>query len=194
LNLLLGEPVNSGTRGLSVSALIDERPLSRFQIRVVALCGLIMVLDGLDALCIGFLAPAIADDLGIPLPRFGPVFASSLFGLMVAAMVSRPVADRWGRKWVIVISTLTFASFAIMTARATSLEELVLWRFLTGLGLGGATGVGWASRIGRTGSIIGPTLGGILLSMQWTPRQISLAATLPALGAATAATMRKDAG
>jgi MFS transporter, AAHS family, 4-hydroxybenzoate transporter len=130
--------MNNDTSAFNVGALIDERPLSSFQILVVTLCGLIMVLDGFDALCMGFLAPAIADDLGIPLPGFGPIFAASLFGLLLAAFASGPIADRWGRKWVIVISTLTFASFTIMTARATSLEELVLWRFLTGLGLGGA--------------------------------------------------------
>jgi MFS transporter, AAHS family, 4-hydroxybenzoate transporter len=126
------------TYALSVGDLIDERPLSRFQIRTFALCGLIILLDGFDALCMGFLAPAIADDLGIPLPAFGPVFAASLFGVMIATLASGPIADRWGRKWVIVISTLVFASFSIMTARASSLEELTLWRFLTGLGLGGA--------------------------------------------------------
>jgi AAHS family 4-hydroxybenzoate transporter-like MFS transporter len=130
--------MNTVTPALSVGALIDDRPLSRFQIRALALCGLIMVLDGFDALCIGFLAPAIAHDLGILLPTFGPVFAASLFGMMVAAMATGPIADRWGRKWVIVISTLTFAGFSILTTRATSREELVLWRFLTGLGLGGA--------------------------------------------------------
>jgi len=54
-----------------------------------------------------------------------------------------------------------------------------------------ATGLGWASGIGRLGSIVGPTLGGALLSMHWTPRQIFLAATLPALGAAAAAFMRE---
>jgi MFS transporter, AAHS family, 4-hydroxybenzoate transporter len=122
---------------LSVGELIDERPLSRFQMLVVALCSLIILMDGFDV-SIGFLGPAIADDLGIPLPRFGPVFAASLFGLMIAAIASGPIADRWGRKWVIVISTFIFAIFSIITARATSLEELVLWRFLTGLGLGGA--------------------------------------------------------
>jgi MFS transporter, AAHS family, 4-hydroxybenzoate transporter len=122
---------------LSVGELIDERPLSRFQMLVVALCSLIILMDGFDV-SIGFLGPAIADDLGIPLPKFGPVFAASLFGLMIAAIASGPIADRWGRKWVIVISTFIFAIFSIMTARATSLEELVLWRFLTGLGLGGA--------------------------------------------------------
>jgi AAHS family 4-hydroxybenzoate transporter-like MFS transporter len=130
--------MNSDTCALSVGDLIDERPLSRFQIRTFALCSLIILLDGFDAQCMGFLAPAIADGLGAPLPAFGPVFAASLFGVMIATMASGPIADRWGRKWMIVISTLAFASFSIMTARATSLEELTLWRFLTGLGLGGA--------------------------------------------------------
>jgi AAHS family 4-hydroxybenzoate transporter-like MFS transporter len=130
--------MNSDTRMLSVGVVIDERPLSRFQIQVIALCGLIMLLDGFDALCMGFLAPAIVDDLGAPLRTFGPVFAASLFGLMVAGMAGGLIADRWGRKWVIVVSTLAFGSFSVMTAHATSLGELALWRFLTGLGLGGA--------------------------------------------------------
>jgi MFS transporter, AAHS family, 4-hydroxybenzoate transporter len=48
------------------------------------------------------------------------------------------VADRWGRKWPVVLSTLVFATFAIFTARATSFDQLLTFRFLTGLGLGGA--------------------------------------------------------
>jgi AAHS family 4-hydroxybenzoate transporter-like MFS transporter len=164
--------MNSDTSAFSVGALIDERPLSSFQILVVALCGLIMVLDGFDALCMGFLAPAIADDLGLPLPRFGPVFAASLFGLMLAALASGPIAD--------LIALLAFAcdSFAL-----TLVLALIMGLCVSGAqaGLNGlaasfyptsirATGVGWASGIGRIGSIIGPTLGGALLSMQWTPR------------------------
>jgi MFS transporter, AAHS family, 4-hydroxybenzoate transporter len=130
--------MSNAKRSLSAGILIDERPLSRFQVRVFALCGLIMLLDGFDALCMGFLAPAIVDDLGIPLRTFGSVFAASLFGVMVAGMAGGLIADRWGRKWVIVVSTFSFGSFSVMTAHATSLGELALWRFLTGLGLGGA--------------------------------------------------------
>jgi AAHS family 4-hydroxybenzoate transporter-like MFS transporter len=57
---------------------------------------------------------------------------------MIAAMAMGPVADRWGRKWPVVLSALTFAVFALLTARAVSLQQLILFRFLTGLGLGGA--------------------------------------------------------
>lgn len=122
----------------TVSDLIDERPLSRFQIGVIALCGLVMLLDGFDTQCIGFLAPAIAENMDIPLRTFGPVFGAGLFGLMIGAMVSGPIADRWGRKIVIIVSTITFAAFTIITAQAGTLREFIIFRFLTGLGLGGA--------------------------------------------------------
>jgi AAHS family 4-hydroxybenzoate transporter-like MFS transporter len=130
--------LNDDPRALSVSEMIDERPLSSFQISIILLCGLVLVLDGFNSQSIGFLAPPISESLGIPLKTFGPIFASGLFGLMVGALGTGPVADRWGRKWVIVVSTLTFAIFTLLTVRATSFDQLLILRFLTGLGLGGA--------------------------------------------------------
>jgi MFS transporter, AAHS family, 4-hydroxybenzoate transporter len=125
-------------RALTINEIIDERPLSRFQISSIALCGLVLLLDGFDTQCIGFLAPSISESLGVPLKNFGPVFSAGLIGLMIAAMAMGPVADRWGRKWPVVFSALTFAIFALLTARAVSLQQLIVFRFLTGLGLGGA--------------------------------------------------------
>ena len=128
----------SEPRALTVTDLIDRRPLSRFQITTIALCGLVMVLDGFDTQSIGFLVPSMAETLGVPLKVFGPVFAAGLTGLMTASMAAGPIGDRWGRKWVVVFSTLTFAIFAMLTGRATTFREVVILRFLTGLGLGGA--------------------------------------------------------
>ena len=128
----------TGTRALTVSEIIDQQPLSRLQIVAIALCGLVLLLDGFDTQCIGFLAPPISENLGIPLKSFGPVFSAGLLGLMIAAIAMGPLADRWGRKWPVTLSVLTFAVFALLTARAASLEQLIVYRFLTGLGLGGA--------------------------------------------------------
>ena len=130
--------MNNSPTALTVHELIDRAPLSRFQIRTILLCGVVLVLDGFDAQCIGFLAPPISESLAIPLPAFGRVFAAGLTGLMIGAMAIGPVADRWGRKWAVVLSTVSFAVFSLLTARITSLDELILLRFLTGLGLGGA--------------------------------------------------------
>src|ERR1019366_1119177 len=125
-------------RAPRVSDIIDQRPLSRYQATTILLCGLVLVLDGFDTQSIGFLAPSMAESLHISIHTFGPVFAAALIGLMIASMIAGPIADRVGRKGPIIFATLTFATFAIATARATTQNELVAFRFLTGLGLGGA--------------------------------------------------------
>ena len=130
--------MSTGSRLLTANEVIDERPLSGFQIQTIALCTLVLLLDGFDTQAMGFLVPPIADELGIPLREFGPVLSAGLFGLMLGAMASGPIADRWGRKWTIIISALVFGGFSLATTTVTTLNSLVLLRFLTGLGLGGA--------------------------------------------------------
>ncbi|HVB55883.1 MAG TPA: MFS transporter [Candidatus Acidoferrales bacterium] len=122
----------------TVSEVIDRGPLSRFQIWTIVLCGIVLTLDGFDAQSIGFLAPSISSTLVIPVKTFGPIFGASLFGLMIAAMATGPIADRWGRKWPVISSTLLFAVFSLLTAHVMSFNQLLIFRFLTGLGLGGA--------------------------------------------------------
>src|SRR5262245_27524565 len=117
---------------------VSNTEMSRRQLWIVVLCGIVIILDGFDTQCMGFLVPVIADDLRIPLASFGPVLSAALVGLMVAAMVSGPIADRFGRRWVVIASVAVFAVFALLTARAQTLQDLVLFRFRTGLGLGGA--------------------------------------------------------
>jgi AAHS family 4-hydroxybenzoate transporter-like MFS transporter len=125
-------------RAPTVSEIIDQRPMGRYQIWTMALCGMVIVLDGFDTQSIGFLAPSMADTLRVPVKTFGPIFAAALVGLMISSMLSGPIADRWGRKWPIVACTLIFGTFAMLTARCTSFDQLLAFRFLTGLGLGGA--------------------------------------------------------
>ena len=126
------------SRASTVSELIDQRPLSRFQMATMALCGMVIVLDGFDAQSIGFLAPSMAASMHIPVRTFGPVFGAALFGLMISSLTAGLFADRWGRKWPIVLSTISFGIFAALTPNAATLQQLELLRFLTGLGLGGA--------------------------------------------------------
>jgi AAHS family 4-hydroxybenzoate transporter-like MFS transporter len=80
----------------------------------------------------------MAETLHVSVKTFGPIFAAALVGLMISSMLSGPIADRWGRKGPIVACTLIFGTFAMLTARSTSFDQLLVFRFLTGLGLGGA--------------------------------------------------------
>ncbi|MDQ2803771.1 MAG: MFS transporter, partial [Pseudomonadota bacterium] len=72
-------------RETTMSEVVDNQPLSRFQIGTILMCGFIAVLDGFDTQSIGFLAPAIAETLKMPLQSFASVFVAGLLGLMCGA-------------------------------------------------------------------------------------------------------------
>jgi MFS transporter, AAHS family, 4-hydroxybenzoate transporter len=123
---------------IDVTALIDRHPMRPLQIRTVVLCGLIALLDGFDLLAIGVAAPAMAESLRIPPALLGTLFSAALLGLMLGAFALGPVADRVGRRSLLIGATAMFGVFTLSTARADNLQEVIMFRFLAGVGLGGA--------------------------------------------------------
>jgi len=118
--------------------LIDGRPLSRFQLLVAFICAAVIFMDGFDAQVMGFVAPALIEQMHITRAAFGPVVSIGLVGMMIGGLLGGPLADRFGRKPVLVGCSFAFGLFSLLTATATSLESLAAFRLLTGLGLGGA--------------------------------------------------------
>jgi AAHS family 4-hydroxybenzoate transporter-like MFS transporter len=119
----------------AMMASVADRPL---HIRVILLCTLVALLDGFDTQVIAYVAPVIAREWGHSPASFGPVFAAGPAGLAVGAFLLAPLADRVGRKRLIVVSTLIFGLFALLTAFARTIDHLIYVRFLTGIGLGAA--------------------------------------------------------
>lgn len=130
-NELRREPVN-------VRDIIDEARVSRFQIMIGLLCFLIVALDGFDIAIIGFIAPHVRSDWNLSVMALGPLFSAGLLGLMMGAFLSGPLADRIGRRGVLILSVGWFGAACLASAAAPDIVWLVALRFLTGFGLGGA--------------------------------------------------------
>jgi AAHS family 4-hydroxybenzoate transporter-like MFS transporter len=126
------------SRSIDVQDVINENPLSGFQKLVIALCFLVVAIDGFDTAAVGFIAPALRAEWGVTPAQLAPLFGAGLFGLMAGAFVFGPLADRWGRKPVLVATTAFFGLATLASAFSTSIEMLIALRFVTGIGLGGA--------------------------------------------------------
>lgn len=132
----MNKPQTAVGNCLDVQSFINDQPLSRYQWRVVILCFLIVFLDGLDTAAMGFIAPALSQEWGIDRASLGPVMSAALIGMVFGALGSGPLADRFGRKGVLVGAVLLFGGFSLASAYATNVDQLLVLRFLTGLGLG----------------------------------------------------------
>src|SRR3984893_2113951 len=128
----------SSASPVDVVEFIDAQPVGGFQIRLLLTCAAVLFLDGFDTTAIGYVAPVLAREWGLGKGALGPVFSAGLFGLMIGALIFGPLADRVGRKKIIIFSTLTFGLGALVTAFVQDVNTLFAIRFLTGLGLGGA--------------------------------------------------------
>ena len=112
--------------------------VERFRWGPLALCSACLFVEGYDGQFMGYVVPGIAADWHIAPGALGPAVGAALFGLMLGAFFIAPLADLIGRKRVVLGSVLVFGVLTVATAAVTSLPPLVLLRFLTGLGLGGA--------------------------------------------------------
>lgn len=122
---------------VEISQLLDNTKISAFQAGIFVLCGLCLIMDGFDVQALGYLAPAIIKDWHLTPAQMGPVLSAALFGILVGSIVFSAIADRIGRRPVLVVATLFFAFVTLLTARAQTIGELRLIRFIAGVGLGG---------------------------------------------------------
>ncbi|BBQ83125.1 MULTISPECIES: 3-hydroxybenzoate transporter MhbT [Enterobacteriaceae] len=126
------------TQRRELQALIDAAPIGAMQWRVIICCFLVVMMDGFDTAAIGFIAPAIRDHWQLTAADLAPLFGAGLLGLTAGALLCGPMSDRFGRKRVIECCVALFGLFSLLSAFSPNLEALIVLRFLTGLGLGGA--------------------------------------------------------
>ena len=123
----------------NVTRAIDERSHRGLMVQVAVLCAAVAFLDGVDTASINIAAPRMADHLGLSRAHLGPIFSSGLLGAMLGALSFGWLADRVGRKRMLLVATAMFGVFSVATAFTSSFGLVLLMRLFTGLGLGGAT-------------------------------------------------------
>ncbi|CAM2168085.1 membrane hypothetical protein [Paraburkholderia sacchari] len=104
----------------------------------LVLCFAVALLEGLDLQSVGVAAPRMAREFGLSVSQMGLAFSAGTFGLLPGALFGGRLADRIGRKRVLILSAIIFAVLSLAAALVSSFGALVLVRALTGVGLGGA--------------------------------------------------------
>src|SRR5579862_142121 len=121
---------------VNVSEVVANSSFGGFQLGLCILCGLCLIMDGFDVQAMGYVAPAILKEWHVPNAQFGPVFGAGLFGILVGSLLFSMIADKVGRRPVLIGVTLCFSVLTFLTAHAADVEQMLAIRFLAGTALG----------------------------------------------------------
>jgi len=132
------------TTTVNIDRFINEHKVGRFQVQVLVLCALALMFDGFDDRSISFVIPALVTEWGVAKSAFGPILSAGLLGLAVGALGFGALADRFGRKTIIIVCFSLFGVFTWAMVLATSVTSLLVLKFIAGLGVGGLMPNGFA--------------------------------------------------
>jgi AAHS family 4-hydroxybenzoate transporter-like MFS transporter len=125
-------------RTVNVSRLVDEQKIGGFHVALVVWSFLVLLSDGYDIGAIAYAAPSLAKAWHITnRAAFGPVFSSLFIGMLIGAPLLGYLGDRFGRKKVIIAGAIWYGICVLGQTQATSLDQLLWLRMLSGIGIGG---------------------------------------------------------
>jgi MFS transporter, AAHS family, 4-hydroxybenzoate transporter len=117
--------------------LIDNSPMSAYQIIIVAICFVLNMNDGIDVLAVSFTKSEIMKEWSISNTQMGTIFSAGLAGMTAGCLLLAPFGDSLGRRKVFLISLtlITTGMFGVYAAQAY--WHVIVARLVTGLGIGG---------------------------------------------------------
>ncbi|MDB5408563.1 MAG: pcaK [Rhodospirillales bacterium] len=120
---------------IDVGELIDRHKFSGRQILIIALCTLLMMLDGFDGMEIAYVAPSLMREWHLAPTMLSLVFTASSVSAIVGSLIIGPLADRQGRRWMTIGGTVVMGVGSLMGAFCTGPNEFLVWRIIGGLGI-----------------------------------------------------------
>ena len=122
---------------MNVNAVVDQAKFNKFHVNVLFWCLLIILFDGYDLAINGVALPLLMQEWGLSAVQAGMLASTALGGMMFGAMFFGSLADKIGRKSVIMICIILFSGFTFWGGFASTPTEFGVLRFLAGLGIGG---------------------------------------------------------
>lgn len=118
---------------IDVSSLIDTRPIRGFQCFTYILCVACLMVDGFDLQALSFAAPYLIRDWKITSAVMGPVFSAALAGILIGSFLFSMLADKIGRRPVLIAATFWFTVLTYFTGQAAFVRDLTILRFVAGV-------------------------------------------------------------
>ena len=132
------------TTTITVNSALDQIGWGRFQKKLLWVCGASWAADAMEVLLIGFAIPSLIADWGISRAQGGQLASALFFGMLVGAWGWGMLSDYVGRKFGFVATILIDSVFGLLSAFSPNFWILIIFRFLTGLGVGGTLPVDYA--------------------------------------------------
>jgi MFS transporter, AAHS family, 4-hydroxybenzoate transporter len=122
---------------LRLKSLIDQNPMSIYQIVIVAICFILNMNDGVDVLVVSFTSAEIEKELLLSKGEVGYIFSAGLAGMTLGCFFLAPLGDKYGRRKIFLISICLITLGMLLVYTTTAYYQLLIFRFITGLGIGG---------------------------------------------------------
>ena len=116
--------------------MLDDSPMKRRQVFAILLALSIAILDGFDLSSLSFVAPVLGKQWDLAKSSMGLLLASGLVGMALGSIALTPLADRWGRRPIVLVSLALVTLGTLACALSPSLHPLLASRAVTGLGMG----------------------------------------------------------
>ena len=123
---------------IDTDALINARKIGRVQFLVGILGAAALLVEGFDTSVIGYIAPQITRLWHVPNSTLGTILTADMLGLLLGYLFLSPLSARVGHKRMVVACTTAFGALTFLTITSSSVTMLIGFRFLTGIGVGGA--------------------------------------------------------